>query len=95
MKTLKQKIRDTQLFVPEEKVEILAAIDTFSEHDIQELESIVDEYDAKYKGILSTFRQNMFEELERIQKQTSPEKLAQMKHATEKIKSGLTVVTSV
>ncbi len=94
MNDLKYKIKNTSLFTPEEKVEILTALDTFSEHDVKELESIIDEYDGKYKNILQTFRQNMFEELESIEKKTPPEKLAQMKQAIEKIKSGLTVVTT-
>lgn len=94
MTILKGKIKRTALFTQEEKVEILAAIDTFSKHDVDELESIIDEYDRKYKKIVTTFRQNMFDELDRIQKQTSPENLEHMKKAIEKIKSGLSVVTS-
>ncbi len=94
MSNLKQKIKNTALFLPEEKVDILVAIDTFSENDILELESIIDEYDGTYKGILSTFRKSMFEELDSIQAKTSKAKLSQMKQAIDKVKSGLDVVTT-
>lgn len=94
MSDLKQKIKNTALFIPEEKVDILAAIDTFSDNDILELESIIDEYDGTYKGMLSTFRKSMFEELDSIQAKTSKDKLSQMKQAIDKIKSGLDVVTT-
>lgn len=94
MSNLKQKIKRTALFTSDEKVEILAAIDTFSDSDITELESIIDEYDGKYKEILSTFRKNMFEELDSIQAKTPKNTVMQMEQAIDQIKSGLNVVTS-
>ena len=94
MSNLKQKIKQTALFTPDEKVEILTAIDNFSELDSKELESIIDEYDSTFKGTLSTFRKNMYEELDSIQAKTSKDKLSQMKQAIDKIKSGLDVVTT-
>lgn len=94
MVNLKQKIKKTTLFAPDEKVDILTSIDTFSQHDLTELESILDEYDDKCKEILVTFRQNMVQELDNIQKNSPNGGKAQMKEAVKKIKSGLDVIVA-
>ena len=89
MVDLKQKIKNTALFTSDEKVEILVALDTFSESDTAQLEDIVDEYDRKFVQITHTFKQNMMSELDAIEK-----KSANMHDAVEKIKSGLNAVVA-
>jgi hypothetical protein len=94
MQDLKQKIQHTALFTPEEKVEILANIDTFSPSDIQGLTSIVDEYDAKHAQIVTTFKENMLSELDAIGKNASPDRAQKMQAAVEQIRSGIAAITS-
>ena len=65
MKTVQQKIRDTVLFIPEEKVEILVAFESFSQLDREQLEDIIDEYDKEYQNITKKFKDAMFQELEK------------------------------
>lgn len=94
MNNLKQKIKQTVLFTPDEKVDILVAYDTFLDLDVKELESIIDEYDEKYTQILATFRRNMIQELDTIQGKIPSKKLELMKKAVDTIKSGLITVTT-
>jgi hypothetical protein len=89
MGDLKQKIKNTALFSADEKVEILAAIDTFSQGDLTELTDIVDEYDRAYADITHTFKHNMLDELESIKKNVKSGDRAHMEAAIEKISSGL------
>lgn len=94
MTDLNHKIKNTALFTPEEKIEILTAIDTFSQSDKTQLGDIIDEYDHKFAGILSNFKQNMISQLSEIEKKTSKANLSRMREAVEKIKSGLDVVAA-
>lgn len=92
MNDLKQKIKNTALFAPDEKIDILAAIDTFSQSDITELESIVDEYDAKYHDIMHTFKANMMGELDSMLAKAKPGSKPKLSEAVEKIRSGFTAI---
>ena len=92
MKDLAQKIKNTALFSSDEKVEILASIETFSDSDKLQLADIVDEYDRKFSDILSTFKQNMNSKLDEMEKTTSPASVDTMREAVGKIKSGLDVI---
>ena len=94
MNTLKLKIKNTALFTPEEKIEVLAGIDTFTESDKTQLADIVDEYDRKFAVILSTFKRNMIAELDTIEKNTPKTGASRMREAVDKIKSGLDVVAA-
>lgn len=94
MNDLKQKVKNTALFTSDEKIEILASVDTFSDSDKAQLGDIVDEYDREYVKIMSNFKQCMVSELDSIEKKTSPADLARMHEAVAKIKSGLDVVTT-
>ena len=92
MNNLKQKIKNTALFAPDEKIDILVAIDTFSASDITELESIVDEYDAKYRDIMQTFKTNMVSELDMMVTKAKPESKVRISEAVDKMKKGFTAV---
>lgn len=94
MNTLAHKIQKTALFSLEEKVDILAALHTFSAHDTQELESIIDEYDGKYQQILQTFRKNMSDELDAIYSKTLSNNKNSMKRVVDEIKVGISAVTN-
>ena len=94
MNDLKQKVKNTALFTPDEKIEILASIDTFSDSDKAQLGDIVDEYDREYVKIMANFRQSMVSELDSIVKKTPPADLARMHEAVAKIKSGLDVIST-
>lgn len=92
MNQLKQKIQATALFTPQEKIDILVAVETFSDADKTKLEAIIDEYDAKYKTITQTFKTNMLGELDGIVKDAKPEDKDRITASAEKIKSGLNAV---
>jgi len=92
MKDLAQKIKNTALFSSDEKVEILASIETFSDSDKLQLADIVDEYDRKFSDILSTFKQNMNSKLDEMEKTTSPASVDTMREAVGKIRSGLDAI---
>jgi hypothetical protein len=89
MDPLKQKIRDTKLFTPQEKVEILASYDAIAEEDRVQLASIIDEYDAKHRIATGTFAQNMNEELDAIVSDAAPQEKLLVADAAGKIRSGL------
>lgn len=92
MNQLKQKIQATALFTPQEKIDILVSVDTFSDDDKTKLEAIIDEYDAKYTTITQTFKTNMLGELDGIVKDAKPEDKNRMNAAADKIKTGLDIV---
>ena len=92
MDPLKQKIKDTQLFTPQEKIDILASFDTISSDDKTKLEAIIDEYDAKYTKATQTMKAGLMEELDGIVKDTKPEDKDRITESAEKIKSGLNTV---
>lgn len=89
---LKQKIAKTHLFAEYEKVEILSQLDEYSEQDKKTLEGVLDEYDGKYKEVMSSFRSRMLEELDGIVKKspTNPN----IGKATETIKQGILSLTT-
>ncbi len=92
MKTVQQKIRDTVLFIPEEKVEILVAFESFSQLDREQLEDIIDEYDKEYQNITKKFKDAMFQELEKIQNNSSSEDKSRLEAAVDQIKLGLQTI---
>lgn len=92
MDPLKQKIKDTQLFTPQEKIDILASFDTIGDEDQKKLAVIIDEYDAKHKKITQTFKTNVVEELDGIVREANPDDKNRIQQSAEKIKSGLTMV---
>lgn len=89
MNALAQKVKNTALFTPDEKVEILAAIDTFSDSDKNELSDIVDEYDREFSNITANFKQNMVNHLDQMQTNSPQGSTEKFREAVEKIKSGL------
>lgn len=92
MNDLNIKIKNTALFSQDEKIEILAAVDTFSEGDKAQLADIIDEYDKKFIDITNTFKQHMIDELCTIEKSNTSIDTKQMKDAVEKIKLGLNMI---
>ena len=89
MNVLAQKVKNTALFTPDEKVEILAAIDTFSDSDKAQLTDIVEEYDRKFDNITATFKQNMINHLDDMEKKMPQGNMEKFREAIKKIKSGL------
>lgn len=92
--TLKQKVKNTALLADEEKVDILAALDGYTETDRHELESIIDEYNTEHARILNTFEKNMDKELDAIVGSADPSKKAQLTAASNQIKQGISAVVS-
>ncbi len=93
MNTLKQKIKNTALLAPDEKVDILAAMDGYSESDLKELEAIIDEYDAAHANIIKTFEKNVTGELDAIIAGADPSKKPQLTKAADQIRKGLSALS--
>lgn len=94
MDKLKLKIKNTTLFDDEDKVNILTALETFSVSELKELESVVDEFDAKYLGIVSEYQSKVLAELDGIVADATPEDKDRLTKAAGLIKSGLNDVLS-
>lgn len=92
MDLLKLKIKDTQLFTPQEKIDILASFDTIGEDDKTKLEAIIDEYDAKYVRTTQTMKAGLTEELNGIARNASTHDKNRIMNSVEKIKSGMNTV---
>ncbi|MBI3560037.1 hypothetical protein HY087_02840 [Candidatus Gottesmanbacteria bacterium] len=89
MDPLKKKIQETMLFAPQEKIDILASLDTISSNDKTKLEAIIDEYDAKYTKITQTFKTNVLGELDGIVRDAKSKDKDRITASAGKIKSGL------
>ncbi len=92
MSDLAKQIKLTTLFTSDEKIDILASLDTFSESDRIQLKDIVAEYDQKFDSILVTFKQNMNSKLDEMVKNTPSTNVTTMRKAVAKIKSGLDAI---
>lgn len=92
MSDLAKQVKFTTLFTSDEKIEILASLDTFSHADREQLADIISEYDQQFDSILATFKQNMNTKLDEMEKNTSPANVIAMREAVEKIKSGLDAI---
>ena len=92
MQNIKQKIKNTTLFSDEEKVDILAAIDTYSHKDVIHIEAIIDEYDISRVQAGNAYRTEVFNALDTIVKQAKPVDIKRIKNATENIRHGLDTI---
>lgn len=66
MQNLKLKIKNTTLFSDEDKIAILAAVDTYEESDVKSLERIIDEFDQTYRSAVSEYKKVVFETLDKV-----------------------------
>lgn len=92
MDPLKQKIKTTLLFTPQEKIDILASFDTISSDDKTKLKVIIDEYDAKYSRATQTMKAGLIEELDGIVRDANPTDKGRVVESVDKIKAGMDVV---
>ena len=89
MRTLKQKIQATYLFDPLEKIDVLVALDTYTEAQKAILAQVIDDYDRKYQTITKTMKQNILLTLNKVE---AKEKLVNKQprlDALVKIRNGL------
>ena len=56
MQHLKQKIKETTLFSDEDKIAILAAMDSYEVSDRNALEKIIDEFDQTYRQSVAEYK---------------------------------------
>lgn len=89
MQHLKLKIQHTTLFSDEDKIAILAAVDTYAESDTKALEAIIEEFDAKHKAAISEYKSSVYGVLDNIVKKASPQDKKRFQSATSTIKSGV------
>lgn len=92
MDSLKQKVKATLLFTPQEKIDILVSFDTITTDDKTKLETIIDEYDAKYAKAIRTMKAGVTEELTGIVNDANQGDKDRITASAEKIKSGLASV---
>lgn len=86
---LKHKIKNTTLFSDEDKIAILAAVDTYSAGDTKALEAIVDEFDAKHKAAISEYKTSVYGVLDDIVKKANSQDKKRFQSATSTLKSGV------
>ncbi|MEK7577702.1 MAG: hypothetical protein AAB492_03770 [Patescibacteria group bacterium] len=94
MQNLKQKIKETALFSDEDKIAILAAVDTYSEEDTKALETIIDEFDGKYKASISEYKKSVYEVLDQIVGKAKLQEKKRMETAASTIKAGVDGILS-
>lgn len=89
MQQLKQKIKDTTLFSDEDKIAILAAVDSYASDDISALEAIIDEFDTKHKEATSEYKSSVYGVLGQIVENAKPQEKKRFHHAASTIRSGV------
>lgn len=89
MQSLKHKIKNTTLFSDEDKIAVLAAIDTYPESDTKALEGIIDEFDNTYAKSVSDYKKAVYGVLDGITAKQKPEDIPRMQGAAAKIKQGV------
>lgn len=89
MQALKHKIQHTTLFSDEDKIAILAAVDTYSADDTKALEAIIDEFDAKHTAAISEYKSSVYGVLDDIVKKANPQDKKRFQSAASDVKGGL------
>lgn len=89
MQALKHKIQHTTLFSDEDKIAILAAVDTYAADDIKALEAIVDEFDAKHQEAVSEYKKSVYGVLDTIIAKASPADKKRFQNAASDVRSGV------
>ena len=89
MQSLKHKIQHTTLFSDEDKIAILAAVDTYSSEDTKALEVIIDEFDAKHKAAISEYKSSVYGVLDDIVKKANPQDKKRFQNASSTIRTGV------
>ena len=92
MQALKQKIKETTLFGDEDKIAILAAVDTYSAADTKALEQIIDEFDEKYRASVSEYKKSVYGVLDQIISKAKPQDTARFQSAASAIRSGVDAI---
>lgn len=89
MQQLKHKIQHTTLFSDEDKIAILAAVDTYSPEDIKALEGIIDEFDAKHSQAISEYKKSVHGVLDTIVVKVSPADKKRFQNAASDVRAGV------
>ena len=88
--SLKQKIKDTYLLDPSEKIDLLIQIDSMSNEQRAEVEKTIDDYDAQARNIMGTFKKDILKSISDFEKKSSNRQ--NIIQATKKIRQGLNVI---
>ncbi len=86
---LKQKIANTTLFSDEDKVSIMAALETYDASDLESLEAIIDEFDARHQEAVSEYKSSVYEALNEIVKKAAPSDKQRFQNAASDIRAGV------
>ncbi|MEK7577939.1 MAG: hypothetical protein AAB492_05030 [Patescibacteria group bacterium] len=89
MQHLKQKIKETTLFSDEDKIAILAAMDSYEVSDRNALEKIIDEFDQTYRQSVAEYKKAVGTTLDTIFAKAKPAGTQRLQSATSQIKSGV------
>jgi len=87
--SLKQKIKDTTVVTDEDKIAILAAVDTYASADIKALEGIIDEFDMVHSKAVSEYKKSVSEVLHDIVIKSSLADQKKLQRAASLVQSGL------
>ena len=85
-KKLIKKLIFTSLLSLEEKINFLENIETFSKEDLDQFESVIDDFELSAKVITQRYKQNYISELENIKKELDNNPDIEL--AVKKIKAG-------
>ena len=86
---MKQKIHHTTLFSDEDKIAILAAVDTYSTDDVKALEGIIDEFDSKHQKAISEYKKSVYDVLDTIVTKASPTDKKRFQSAASDVRAGV------
>ncbi len=86
---LKQKIANTLLFDDEDKIAILAAVDTYSADDVKALGGIIEEFDNKHQEAVSEYKKSVYGVLDTIVAKASPSDKKRFQNAASDVRSGV------
>lgn len=89
MQVLKLKIKNTTLLSDEDKVAVLAAIDTYQRSDTEALGKIIDEFDKTHSQSVAEYKKNVYDVLDSIAANQKPSDAPRMKSSVDQIKSGI------
>ncbi len=89
MQALKHKIQHTTLFSDDDKIAILAAVDTYTAEDVKALEGIIDEFDEKHQEAISEYKKSVYGVLDTIVAKANPSDKKRFQNAAADVRSGL------
>lgn len=90
MDTLKLQIKRTNLFSPQEKIDLIIGIDTFTDEQRIHLASVINEFDTKQNQLTSSFKKDTLLDLDRLEIGLKGHEADDIQKTIHNMRSGLT-----